>query len=373
MTLCIKDLYLIFLTIIIIYLLYCNVCNKEKFDITTADIPTIKTLINQVYQADIEAVRNLSSIATKITSTGGLIVPGDLKVATKLATNNLDPNNMPAGWGGGLRTWDIYAGGTIGLGRDGKEIKASMDCNGNALVSGTLTTGTINNSGTLTTNGIVNTGNLSISGNLLLNTFYMKYSQAGIYQIKAAGRMVPLYYGWTILFPASTETHAIASRLQLYEISSMRNGTVQNSICDTREWSDDNYRPLKLVVFPGYCVRFYYWTIESKNNMLDPTSINNVSTNTLSSTQIISDSDAFNSGEYNWYNVKHRTKEPVHLIHVTLASEGISNFDRLKQINSDNFLTGKKLYDYNWETSTFPTKLPNNNINIDKTGIYSYV
>jgi hypothetical protein len=151
---CSKNIYLLFLTLIIIYLLYKDFNKKEDFDATS----DTKTLINQVYNADIEAIRNLSSIATTLTTNGGLVVPGSLKVASKLATNNLDPNNMPDGWGGGLRIFDGYASGTMGFGPDGKALKAYINSGGDALVSGTLTSGT---------NNI--TGNLSVGGKLILS------------------------------------------------------------------------------------------------------------------------------------------------------------------------------------------------------------
>jgi len=194
-SICSKDIYLIFLTLIIIYLLYKDFNKKEGFDATS----DMKAVIGQVYNADIEAIRNLSSIATKLQA-GGLTVPGNLllqsgtvmdfgsndttrepnagkigysvfedslnivgkgkpgeprrttlwenlKVTGKLATNNLDPNNMPDGWGGGLRIFDGYASGTMGFGPDGKSLKAYINSNGDALVSGTLNSGYINTSG----------------------------------------------------------------------------------------------------------------------------------------------------------------------------------------------------------------------------------
>ena len=159
----------------------------------------------------------------------------------------------------------------------------------------------------------------------------MKYSQAGIYQVRGWGYMVPLYYGWTILFPNSWDgganiTHNVATRLQLYEKRSGRNGIVNNSICDMRQAEDDNWCPLKLVVFSGYCARFYYWDINSL-----PV-------------------DKFNSGHYDWLDNSNRsdTRKTVHLIHVTLASEGISDFDTF---------TGKNIYNYNWNTTVFPNKI----------------
>jgi hypothetical protein len=98
MNICIKDLYLIFFTIIIFYLIYCSVCNKNKegFDATS----DMKAVINQVYNADIEAIRNLSSIATQLT-TGGLTIPGTLNVSGITKVNSLytggGTNNNPGG------------------------------------------------------------------------------------------------------------------------------------------------------------------------------------------------------------------------------------------------------------------------------------
>lgn len=37
----------------------------------------------------------------------------------RIATNGMNPNDLPGGWGGGVRTWDVYAGGTIGAGAGG--------------------------------------------------------------------------------------------------------------------------------------------------------------------------------------------------------------------------------------------------------------
>jgi hypothetical protein len=142
MNICKSDIYfliLIMLFLILFYKIYKLENIKEGFDATS----DMKAVINQVYNADIESIRNLSSIATQLTTNGGLVMPGSLKVASKLATNNLDPNNMPDGWGGGLRIYDGYASGTMGFGPDGKSLKAYMNSSGNAMISGNLDVTTI--------------------------------------------------------------------------------------------------------------------------------------------------------------------------------------------------------------------------------------
>jgi uncharacterized protein Usg len=240
MNICKYDIYFIILLCFIIYL-YFN--KSENFQSTSSS-----------YQTDIEAIRNLSNIATQLTSNNSLTVPGDLKVTNnlsigdsnfasgssnvngtangkmlvfdntfngtpgqgmpankirlhnknnewiagigledsaqtyhtgnshrfyvgtsaskygdlafkidntknvsiinKIATNNLDPNNMPDGWGGGIRTFDIYSSGTIACGPDGKQLKSYLNSSGDGYFAGNVT---IN--GNLKVNGGINTVN----------------------------------------------------------------------------------------------------------------------------------------------------------------------------------------------------------------------
>jgi hypothetical protein len=69
MNICIKDIYQIILSLIVLYLFYSRIY-EEKFQNTTTG-----------YQADVEAIRNLSSIATKLMS-GGLSIPGNLLLSS---------------------------------------------------------------------------------------------------------------------------------------------------------------------------------------------------------------------------------------------------------------------------------------------------
>jgi hypothetical protein len=94
MNICQKDIYLIFLNLIIIYLLYKDFNKKEGFD----NISDIKTTLNQLYQADIEAIRNLSSIATQLT-TSGLTVPGNLSISGNL---NILSSGLVMAWTGNI-------------------------------------------------------------------------------------------------------------------------------------------------------------------------------------------------------------------------------------------------------------------------------
>jgi hypothetical protein len=81
--------------------------------------------------------------------TGNIYASSSIKTDGKIATNGLDPNNMPNGWAGGLRTIDGYASGTFAAGPDGKTINSYINSNGNIYASSSIKT-----DGNLTANNI---------------------------------------------------------------------------------------------------------------------------------------------------------------------------------------------------------------------------
>jgi microcystin-dependent protein len=86
--------FLFMLIFIILSLIYYKLPDnsKENFDTTT----DIKTAVNQLYNADIEAIRNLSSISSQLIA-GGLTVPGNLSVNGSL---NILPAGLVIAWTG---------------------------------------------------------------------------------------------------------------------------------------------------------------------------------------------------------------------------------------------------------------------------------
>ena len=147
---------LVFLIVLGFVVAYIFMLHKVE---SMADVGTtdqVKEAVKQIYLADVEAIRNLSNVATKLQA-GGLTVPGQLKVGDKLSTNGLDPANMPDGWGGGLRIFDGYASGTIGFGPDGKKLNAYMNSNGDMK--------SINMN---TDNATIN-GNANVTGDIVFN------------------------------------------------------------------------------------------------------------------------------------------------------------------------------------------------------------
>jgi len=72
---------IIFINIMLIFYILYNK-NIEKFAVTD----DIKAEINKVYQADVDAIRNLSAIASKLQA-GGVTVPGNLTVSSDIIAN----------------------------------------------------------------------------------------------------------------------------------------------------------------------------------------------------------------------------------------------------------------------------------------------
>lgn len=98
---------------------------------------------------------------------------GNLSAQGKIATNGLNPNDLPSGWGGGIRTWDVYAGRTVGVGAGGGAMPvAFMDQTGTVQGQSVNSTGNVNASGTLWSNGgVVTNGNMTLatSGSQITN------------------------------------------------------------------------------------------------------------------------------------------------------------------------------------------------------------
>ena len=56
---------------------------------------------------------------------------GNTTFSNRIATNGYTCNDFPTGWGGGIKSFDIYASGTVGSGGDDNVVKAFMNRDGN--------------------------------------------------------------------------------------------------------------------------------------------------------------------------------------------------------------------------------------------------
>lgn len=81
---------IIFYTILLIIIMYILASTIENFQTTPPAGPTdqIKEAVKQIYLADVEAIRNLSAVATKLNNDGGLITPANLSIRGKLSVGS---------------------------------------------------------------------------------------------------------------------------------------------------------------------------------------------------------------------------------------------------------------------------------------------
>ncbi len=82
--------YIFFIVLITLMLFIFFDKKTETFADTTSAITSdqVKQMIKEIYLADIDAIRNLSNVATKL-STGGYTVPGNLNVSDAISSKSL--------------------------------------------------------------------------------------------------------------------------------------------------------------------------------------------------------------------------------------------------------------------------------------------
>jgi hypothetical protein len=94
-----------------------------------------------------------------------------------------DPNELPSGWGGGLRTLDVYAAGTVGTGSGGT-VNAYMNSSGNIYASNDINAGHQVNThmcgGNLNSNYIHSNGNIDADGRLNVGEYAYINGQASV-------------------------------------------------------------------------------------------------------------------------------------------------------------------------------------------------
>lgn len=114
-----------------------------------------------------------------------LQVNRNTKIDQRLGLMGYDPNELPSGWGGGLRTLDVYAAGTVGAGSGGA-VNAYLNSSGNIYASNDINVGHQVNtqyvwaSGNLNSNYIHSNGNIDADGRLNVGEYAYINGQAGI-------------------------------------------------------------------------------------------------------------------------------------------------------------------------------------------------
>ena len=159
--------------------------NTAKVDGAIKNIP--KTLGKQVaekYKVDIEAIRNLSHVATKLQS-GGLTIPGNLKIKGSLTVdkdasvmNNLYVKDHISSKRLDIRNTESVAGrGWTHFNHDNKGLnyirgplqvdQGNLTTNGGMISNGQMTTKNINSNGDITTNNLTSRGDIRLNTNLV--------------------------------------------------------------------------------------------------------------------------------------------------------------------------------------------------------------
>lgn len=114
-------------------------------------------------------------------------VDGNTHFNYRIATNGLNANDIPTGWGGGIRTFDVISSGTVALIKNGTaapagNIAAYMNLNGDIYGSNSVTSGNY-----ITANGRVTAGDIYSNSETYTNSWFRTMGDGGIYFQKYGG------------------------------------------------------------------------------------------------------------------------------------------------------------------------------------------
>jgi hypothetical protein len=170
------DIYFILIIISLLYLFYKDLSRKEEFEQTEY----INTTIDTCYNTDIEAIKKLSDIATKLTDVSGIVVPGDLQINGKLNLSNnttlstdeydwitLHQTNDPSQYKS-LSIKDLRMARNSNLNINGGNIIESNSINSFNIESSVINSSEINNRGSLTTHDFTANSSSKINGTLFV-------------------------------------------------------------------------------------------------------------------------------------------------------------------------------------------------------------
>ncbi|MCY4740142.1 shufflon system plasmid conjugative transfer pilus tip adhesin PilV [Klebsiella pneumoniae] len=138
------------------------------------------------YEIRLEAAKQLTLYSPSAGNyTTVLQVNRNTIIDQRLGLMGYDPNELPSGWGGGLRTLDVYAAGTVGTGSGGT-VNAYMNSSGNIYASNDINAGHQVNtqyvwaSGNLNSNYIHSNGNIDADRRINAGEFVYINGQATI-------------------------------------------------------------------------------------------------------------------------------------------------------------------------------------------------
>jgi len=154
-----------------------------------------------------------------------LNVNRNMVVNERIAANGLNPNDIPAGWGGGIRTFDVVASGTIALIKNGTSapagnLAAYMNLNGDIYASNS-----INSANTITAGGRVTGGDIYSNSETYTNNWFRTMGDGGIYFQKYGG-------GWNMADTATINAYGgknISTSAGMYASYMQSSGSISAS------------------------------------------------------------------------------------------------------------------------------------------------
>ncbi|MDN7880128.1 hypothetical protein [Burkholderia aenigmatica] len=118
-------------------------------------------------------INNVGTMASNSIKNAGDIATNSVTASGRIATSGYNPADLPNGWSGGVRTWDVYAGGSIGVGPSGGAAPvAYLSSNGtvmgqNVVGQNSVTGAWLHSTGSAQIDGDMYTaGNQTINGSL---------------------------------------------------------------------------------------------------------------------------------------------------------------------------------------------------------------
>jgi microcystin-dependent protein len=147
-----KNIHIVFL-FILAALIGFHMCKNEGFNSVEglegfASIDDARQAVREIYNADIDAIRNLSTVATKLQAGGGITIPGDTIITTR------------ASFGGGM------SDGIVNIrNRDGRYTHFNWPDGQNYIRGNVVIDGVTTFNGTSSTTGNVNTSGKILEGN----------------------------------------------------------------------------------------------------------------------------------------------------------------------------------------------------------------
>lgn len=153
-----------------------------------------------------------------------LNVDRNTKIEQRLGLMGRDPNDIPSNWGGGLRTLDVYADGTVGAGTN-KQVNAYLNSSGDVYASRNITGNYIKSNGNIDAGNQVNAVYVWASGNLNSNYIHSNGS------IDAEGRVNAgeyLYINGQATIGSSCSPNGLQGRTSEGLLLSCVNGTWQS-------------------------------------------------------------------------------------------------------------------------------------------------